>query len=238
MRVAAAADLQTVLPELADAFTRASGASRPELVFGASGQLARQVAQGAPIDLFLSADRRFVEELVDQKILLADTARDYAQGTLCLVVHRSAGEVVRELGNLNEAQVRRVAIANPETAPYGRAAKQVLMAAGLWDSLKPKLVYAENVRQAYQYVQSGNAEAGLVGRSLADPAEVIRVDVDPRLHDPIIQRLGVVRDSSRVDAARAFADFLLGPEAQQIFLDHGFQPCSDLTGTNLGLGRP
>jgi molybdate transport system substrate-binding protein len=227
LRVAAAADLQTVLPELVEAFARTTGSRRPELVFGASGQLARQLAQGAPVDLFLSADRRFVDELAAQGILAADSTRDYTQGTLCLVVHKSALGVVHELADLCDEKVGRVAIANPETAPYGRAGKQALMAAGLWDRLEPKIVFAENVRQAYQFVQTGNAEGGLVGCSIAVTPEVSRIDIDPTLHDPIIQRLGRVRDSRHAEAARAFSDFLLGPEAQKIFLDHGFRPCPD-----------
>ena len=226
LRVAAAADLQTVLPELVEAFVRNNRSARPELMFGASGQLALQLRQGAPVDLFLSADRHFVDDLVSQGVLVARSARDYIQGSLCLVVHASARSSVREITDLSDPAVSRIAIANPETAPYGRAAKEALVAADLWDRLESRIVFAENVRQALQFVQSGNAEAGLVGCALARTTDLAQFEVDPDLYDPIVQRLGWVRGSRHAEAAQAFSDFLLGAEAQKILQDHGFRPCT------------
>ena len=226
LRVAAAADLQTVLPELVEAYMRTSRSTRPELMFGASGQLALQLRQGAPIDLFLSADRRFVDDLVKQGVLEAGSARDYTQGTLCLVVHASARSSVRQITDLSDPAISRIAIANPETAPYGRAAKEALVAADLWDRLESRLVFAENVRQALHFVQSGNAEAGLVGCALARTTDLAQLEVDPELYDPIVQRLGWVHGSRHAEAAQAFSDFLLGAVAQKILQDHGFRPCT------------
>jgi molybdate transport system substrate-binding protein len=223
LRVAAASDLQGVLPTLTDRFTAAAGVTVTPVV-GASGQLAQQIRQGAPFDVFLSADMAFVRDLAGEGLIERDTVRAYARGRLVLVVNRNSGVTVDGLAALARPEVKRVAIANPEIAPYGRAARQVLEKAGLWEGLKPKLVQAETVRQALQYVQTGNAEVGLVAHSVAGVAEVRPSDIDPALHEPILQGLGVVARSSHVDSARQFARFLLGGEGQKILASYGFDP--------------
>jgi molybdate transport system substrate-binding protein len=226
LRVAAASDLLAVSAKLAGAFREATGI---EVVFipGASGQLAEQISQGAPFDVFLSADRGFVTKLVEDGSIRPDSVRPYAIGTLVIVVNRASGADIRRLADLAGPGVRHVAIANPDFAPYGRAAKQALERTGLWGPLGPRLVRAESVRQAVQFVQTGNAEVGLVGRAVADLPEVRVVsldDIDPSPHDPIVQVLGVVSRSRRVDQAESFARFLLGPTGQGILSGYGFQP--------------
>jgi molybdate transport system substrate-binding protein len=223
LRVAAASDLQGVLPTLTDRFTAATGVKATPII-GASGQLAQQIRQGAPFDVFLSANMNFVRDLAGDGLIESDTVRAYAQGRLVLVVNRASGVTAEGLAALARPEIKRIAIANPDFAPYGRAARQALEKAGLWEELKLKVVQAETVRQALQYVQTGNAEVGLVAHSVASVAEVRPSDIDPALYEPILQGLGVVARSSHGDSARQFARFLLGGEGQKILASYGFDP--------------
>lgn len=226
LRVAAASDLQAVLPILAERFGRENGVA-VVATFGSSGNLARQVRQGAPFDLFLSANRRYVEELAADGRVERVTVAPYATGVLVLAVHGGAEAPVEGLADLARPEVRAIAMANPDFAPYGVAARQALERAGLWDALGPKLVPADSVRHALQFVETGNAEAGLVALANAqgDPAVRI-VSIDPDLYEPIEQTLGVVVGAPRVADARAFARFLLGAAGQQILQQNGFRPIS------------
>jgi molybdate transport system substrate-binding protein len=222
LRVAAASDLQAALPAIVGRF---EAARKVEVVvtFGASGQLADQIRQGAPFDVFLAANQRFVKDLADEGLIRPDSVRPYAKGSLVLAVHSASVAEVAGLADLAKAEVKKVALANPATAPYGAAARQALERSGLWESLGPKLVQAETVRQALQFVQTGNAEAGFVGRAIAGVPEVKIVEVDPALYDPIVQALGIVSTTRRGEDAEAFARFLLGDEGRTMLSGYGFQ---------------
>ncbi len=222
LRVAAASDLQQALPILAIAFRQEHGI---EVVptFGASGQLSEQIKQGAPFDVFLSANRRFVDVLAEGGSIRPDSVRPYARGALALAVNKLSAVKVSTIGDLRKPEVRKIAIANPETAPYGLAAKQAIERAGLWDELKPKIVPAESVRQALQFVQSGNAEVGFVGRSIGEVREAAVVPLPLDACDPIIQVLGVVARSERPNEAERFVEFLLSDVGQGMLRDLGFR---------------
>ena len=224
LRVAAASDLQAVLPVLVARYKLDHGGA-VQVTTGASGQLARQVRQGAPFDLLLSADRKFVADLAAEGVIRPDSVRPYARGSLVLAVHKGSdpNEAIKGLADLARPEVKKVAMADPALAPYGAAGKQALERSGLWEALRAKVATAETVRQALQFVQSGNAEAGLVGRAIADVPEVRVVPVPPGLYDPIIQGLGVVAASRRGDRAEQFAEFLLGETGQGILKDFGFR---------------
>lgn len=222
VRVAAASDLQQAMPILAAAF-RQDHEIEVVPTFGASGQLAEQIRQGAPFEVFLSANRDFVDRLAKEGIIQPDSVKPYARGELVLAVNKLWGIKVESLQDLKKPEVHKIAIANPETAPYGMAAKQALERAKLWDVLKPKLVPAESVRQALQFVQSGNAEVAFVGRSIADVPEVVMAPLPLDSCDPIIQFLGVVAKSDHPDEARKFAEFVLSDVGQGILRDLGFR---------------
>jgi molybdate transport system substrate-binding protein len=221
--VAAASDLQGVLPSLAERFTAGTGVTVTPVV-GASGQLAQQIRQGAPFDVFLSANMGFVRDLANEGLIEPDTVRSYARGRLVLVVNRGSGVTVEGLADLARPEVKRVAIANPEYAPHGLAARQALEKSGLWEGLKPKLVQAESVRLALQFVQTGNAEAGLVSHSVAEVPEVRQSRIDPSLYEPILQGLGIVARSGHGESARRFTRFLLDGEGQKVLASYGFDP--------------
>ncbi len=220
IRVAAASDLQNVLPKLVQAYREVS-ATEVVVTFGASGQLAEQIKAGAPFDLFLAANRKYVDDLAKLDHVVADSVASYAIGSLVIAVHKDA-PVVEILDDLMRPEIKRVAIANPDFAPYGAAARQALRASGLWDRLQTKIVLAETVRQTLQYVQTGNAEAGLVSQASADVSGVRIVAIDAKLYDPIIQNLGIVKGSENQEEAERFRRFLLGSAGRALFSSHGF----------------
>ncbi len=221
LRVAAASDLQSVLPELARRFTETTHVAVIP-TFGASGQLAEQIKAGAPFDIFLAANQKFVTDLAAGGFVHPGSVAPFAQGTLVLAIHRESGRTIEGLADLKKPDVKKIALANPALAPYGAAGKQALERAGLWTEVEPRIVQAESVRQALQFVETGNAEVGLVGKAIAGGANVRVVAVDPALYDPIIQGLGIVA-RSRSRSAEPFSAFVLGPEGQRILAYFGFK---------------
>jgi molybdate transport system substrate-binding protein len=220
--VFAAADLALALQELVPRFEAARGLA-VTLVLGSTAQLAHQIAAGAPADVFLAAEEGAVDRLIAQDVLAADTRVLYGEGRLALITARRAGPPLATLEELARPEIRHVALANPAHAPYGRAAEEALRAVGLWEALRPKLVYGDNVRQALQFVQSGAAEAGLVARALADSPGVAWRLVDDRLHRPITQAAAASRRSPRPALARAFLAFLTGAEGRRVLRRYGFR---------------
>jgi len=224
-RVAAASDLQFALPELAARFQRSSP-HRLELSFGSSGNFARQIQQGAPLDLFLSADEDFVLRLADAG-LTRDRGALYAVGRIALLTPAASTLPLDErLDGLRRewAQVRQFAIANPEHAPYGRAAREALERLGLWPQVQPRLVLGENISQATQFVSSGAAQAGITAASLAlappVAAKTRHLLLPDTLHQPLRQRMVLLKNAR--PAAAAFHGFLAGAEARAILTRFGF----------------
>jgi molybdate transport system substrate-binding protein len=193
-----------------------------DFTLGASGQLAKQIRQGAPFDVFLSANRKFVADLAEEKIIRPDSVRSYARGMLVLAVRRESAGEIKTLNDLARPEIKKIALANPDFAPYGLAGKQALERSKLWGSVEPKIVRAETVRQALQFVETGNADAGLVSRASAETPELRTIAVDGTLYDPIVQALGIVAATKEPSAAEAFARFLLGDAGQAILGEYGF----------------
>ena len=212
--MAAAANLAAVIEELTERFEKRTGI-RAVVSVGSTASLAHQIENGAPFDVFLAADTEHVDRLVEQGLVSAESRHVYARGVL---VVWSLTHDITSPADLASSRFKVIAVPKPEVAPYGRAAVDALKALGLWPSLEPKLVYAQNVAMAKQFAQSGNADAALVASSLVgsgDASEtpdalVIRGD----LHAPLDQALGIVTASSRVREAEAFAAFVLSDEVQ------------------------
>jgi molybdate transport system substrate-binding protein len=221
LTVFAAADLAFAFRELGPRFEQATGAT-VTLVLGSTGNLAKQVEHGAPADVFFAADQAFVDRLVAKGVLVAETRALYAQGRIVLATARAAGPKLTGLAQLLQPRVRRVAIANPAHAPYGRAAEQALRAAGVWEAVRPKLVYGQNVRHALQFVESGAVEAGIVALSVASVPTIDHVPIDPALHARLDQAVAVVRRSARPGLALSFIQFVNGPEGRAVMKRHGF----------------
>ncbi|MDB4989520.1 MAG: Molybdenum transporter, periplasmic molybdenum-binding protein ModA [Myxococcaceae bacterium] len=207
VRVAAASDLTAAFAELGKVFEQESK-QHVEFSFGASGLLTKQLEQGAPFDMFASANNQFVDKLTGLGVCDPKTKAPYARGHL-VAWSKQDGPPLHQLGELVEPRFRRIALANPETAPYGKAAKQALEKAGLWSALEPRVVYAENIRQTLQFAQSGNAEVALVALSLAlGEKDGTYIEIDPALHEPIDQALVVCKNGKNLDGGRAFALFV------------------------------
>jgi molybdate transport system substrate-binding protein len=221
LTVAAASDLQNAFTEIADRFEERTG-QPVTLVFGSTGQLAQQIENGAPFDLFAAANISFIEDLRDQNLVLAESVALYAEGRIVLATNRLAGVEANTLADLLDPAIRQVAIANPEHAPYGTAAMEALVSTGLWEALQPKLIYGENVRQALQFIQTGDAQAGIVALSIADAPEITWTLLDAELHRPLRQALAVVATSTQPQAAQEFAAFITGEEGRLIMQRFGF----------------
>src|SRR5450759_2781649 len=149
LAVSAAANLQAAFTEIGAAFEQQTG-TRVQFNFAATGSLGQQIAQGAPVDLFASADRATVDDLAARGFIVPETVRVYARGQIVLY-SRADGPALQALGDLTRPEIKRVAIANPETAPYGRAAQEAMQNAGVWTTVQPKLVIAENIQQTQQF---------------------------------------------------------------------------------------
>jgi molybdate transport system substrate-binding protein len=222
LRVAAAADLAVAMPALIAAF-KANGGSDVVVTVGASGQLAAQLKAGAPYDVFLAANEGFVDDVVGDGACAATSKSVYARGRLALVSRAGLTPPVETVRELDDARLVKIGIANPAHAPYGQAARAALSAAGVWNTVEPRLVLADNVRQVLQLVESGNVDAALVSHALVgDSALAVRA-VDEALHPPLLQALAVCGDDQVDDAVR-FTRFVLSPAGQIILARHGFAP--------------
>lgn len=209
LRIAAASDLTEAFGALAPQFDKDA-----KVTFGSSGLLAKQIAEGAPFDLFASANAQFVNDAVKSGACDGSTVKTYARGRLALMGNVTIDQL---------ASVRRIAIANPEHAPYGRAAQQALSKLGTWDSLKPQLVFTENVRQAVQFADTGNVEVALVAWSNVIARDGGVTLVDESLHEPIEQTLVVCTRGKNAEAARRFVQFLESEAARATMQRYGFR---------------
>jgi molybdate transport system substrate-binding protein len=214
--------LQFALPRLVERFQARTGVAA-SFQFGASGRLAEQIKQGAPFDVFLAANEAFVRDLARENLIRAESVHAYARGSLVLVVFLELSDKVGALADLTRPDVKKIALANPATAPYGRAGKQALERSGLWERLLPKIVQADSVGQALLYAQKGDAEVALAGRAVASVPEVRTFEIDPALYDPIVQALGIVAASPRTSDAGRFVQFVIGEEGQAILSEFGFK---------------
>jgi molybdate transport system substrate-binding protein len=217
--VAAAADLAPLEAQLTRGYA-VTGGGNMRFVFGSSGMLAREIENGAPYDLFLCANEQIVEDLAAHKHLIPGSITAYATGRLGLW---AASGTPESLAALTDSKFRLIAIANPQHAPYGAATRTLLEHAGLWTRLQPKIVLAENVRQAYEYARTGNADAVITSWTL------LRGESGAKLlpasgHSPIRQSGGVVAGTRWEIRARAFLSFLLSPEGQSILQIGGLFP--------------
>jgi molybdate transport system substrate-binding protein len=225
LTVFAAASLSDALKEIAPAYSKITG-DTVRFNFGASGTLVRQIKEGAPADLIVSADELGVDQLEKAGLLLPGTRRTILANKLVLIVAAENGVRITSLTDLRKADVRKIAMGEPATVPVGTYAKKYLEQLGLWTQVTRKCVPLDNVRAVLTAVESGDADAGFVYRTDAiisrkvHIAMLVPVADGPRITYPV----AVVRDTRAPDAAKAFALFLAGPEAQKEFARFGFLP--------------
>jgi molybdate transport system substrate-binding protein len=224
--VAAAADLKFAMGELAGEFEKKTG-TRVDVTYGSSGNFFSQMQNGVPFDLFFSADIEYPRKLEAAGLAEPRTLTEYAVGRIVIWMPAEAKVDVTKLGwhALLDASVQRIAIANPEHAPYGRAAVAALRKAGIYEQVARKLVYGENISQAAQFVQSGNAQAGIVALSLAvSPGmrEGKRWEIPAEMHPAIEQGAIVLKGARKKDTARAFLELVNSASGRDILRKYGF----------------
>lgn len=219
LHVAAAANLANVLPELSTAFERQT---KIHIVpsFGATAQLTQQIENGAPFDVFLSADTEHVDQLIKNGFVFSGSRAIYARGQLVLWAPRHPD--IHTLDDLTKPDVHAIAVAKPELAPYGEAAVETLKNSHLWDKVEKKIVYAPSISISKQFADTGNAEAAFTALALTVGQKGDVVLIGEKLHKPIDQALGIVKDSKDRNDARAFTKFLAGPDAREILKRFGY----------------
>lgn len=226
LRVAAAADLQFAMNDLAGKYEKETG-TKLAVIYGSSGNFRTQIENGAPFDLFFSADVQYPKLLIAAGLADGESLYIYAHGRLVLWAPTGTNLHLAERGlaALNDPRVQKIAIANPEHAPYGRAAVAALQKAGLYDEVKPKLVYGENISQAAQFAESGSAQVGMLALSLtfADSMKGGELWEVPRGLYPRLEQAAVLISASKNKAAaRAFLKYVRGAEAREVLSSYGF----------------
>ncbi len=222
IRIAAASDLQPVLPGIVAEFERTHPRLRVETMYGSSGILSRQIEQGAPFDLFTSAGRSFVERLDRARRLQPRSRQVYATGRIAVALSLGSPSPT-DPEELLRHEFKRIAIANPALAPYGAAAQQALQRSDLAQKLKSRLVLAENVRQAEQFLRTGNVDAAFLSGAQVRAARWPHLLISRTLHDPIIHEMAIVADCREALGAAAFEDFLLSKPVQRRLTAAGYE---------------
>jgi molybdate transport system substrate-binding protein len=220
LTVAAASDLTPAFEEIGRAFEAANGI-KVVFMFGSTGMLTRQIENGAPVDVFAAANVSYVDELDKNGLIIPDSRAIYARGRITLWTRDDSPIRLQGVADLARPEVMRIAIANPDHAPYGLAAKQALESVGIWDRVKPKLVYSDNIRQTLQYAETGNVDVSIVALSLSVQGHGRWTLIPEELHQPIDQGLGIIKTTKHEQAARAFIAFIEGPQGQEIMKKYG-----------------
>jgi molybdate transport system substrate-binding protein len=222
--IAAAADLKFAMDEIAAEFRKANPADVVEVIYGSSGKFHTQIQHGAPYDLYFSADIAFPRELAG-KGFAASEVRPYALGRIVLW-SATLDATKMTLASLLDPAIRRVAIANPKHAPYGKRAEEALRASGLWEKVEPKLVYGENIAHTAQFVQTGNAPVGVIALALALNPELHGKGgywlIPDDLHKPLEQGYIITRRGANKPAAERFAAYMSSKPARAIMVKYGF----------------
>ncbi|MEI9812644.1 MAG: molybdate ABC transporter substrate-binding protein [Acidobacteriota bacterium] len=221
LTVAAAANLADAFNEAAAAFRMETG-TEVVLSFGSTAQLAQQIENGAPFDVFAAADTEHIDQLIEKGRIVAETRAVYARGQLALWIPQGEKTGAKSLSDLTRPDIRFIAVAQPELAPYGKAAVEAMKAAGLWEKLEGKLVYANNINMARQYATTGNADAAFTAYSLVLKDAGVIAKIDPKLYTPIDQALGLIASSGQPDLARRFIGYLTSAQGKALLRKGGY----------------
>jgi molybdate transport system substrate-binding protein len=219
--VSAAADLNGAFQELGRAFEQETEI-KVTFNFGSTGQLTQQIEQGAPVDVFAAANVSFVNQLEQKGLIVPGTKALYAQGRVALWTRTDSTLKIERVEDLTGDDVKRIAIANPEHAPYGLAAREAMQSAGVWDRVSSKVVFGENVMQTLQYAETGNVDVALVALSLCVNSNGRWVLVPGNLHKPLNQALAVIKGTRHEGEARRFASYVNSPQGRPIMRKYGF----------------
>ncbi len=221
LTVAAASDLVFALKDISAGFEKAYGV-KVIISFGSTGNLTRQIINGAPFDLFFAANESYIDRLKDKGLILNGTKRLYAMGRIVLAFNKRLGRSPNDLSDLLRSDIKRIAIANPAHAPYGIAAKQALISSDIWDKIQDKLVYGENIRQTLQFIETGDAPAGIVALSVADVEGIKYSMIPASLYRSINQAVAVIKRTGMPQDAKRFITFVNTPKGRAVMKRYGF----------------
>ncbi len=219
--VSAAADLNYVFPEIGKLWEQQTG-NKVTFNLGSTGQLAQQIERGAPADVFAAANRKFVEDLDKKGLIFSDTKKLYGVGRITLWQRQDGSHNLKSIKDLMKPEIKRVAIANPDHAPYGVAAREALQSVGIWNAIQPKLVLGENVRQTQQYAETGNVDVAIVALSISVNRPGKWTLIPDNQHKPLEQMLAVPKSAPYPKEARQFAAFINGKEGRPLMRKYGF----------------
>jgi len=221
--VSAAASLTNAFPEIGKIFERQHPGTKVIFNFAASGPLFQQIAQGAPVDVFASADQKTMNQAQEKGLIVPASRKNFVSNTLVLIAPGKSSLPLTGLKDLAATGIKRVALGNPATVPVGRYTQEALTQAGLWETLKPKFIYGESVRQVLDYVSRGEVDAGFVFATDAAIAPgKVKVLLTVTGHAPILYPIAVTASGSAKAPAQNLVDFVLSPAAQEIFQRYGF----------------
>jgi len=222
LTVAAAADVTPAFEEIGKLF-QDKYKIKVIYTFGSTGMLAQQIGNGAPVDIFAAANVSYIDQIESKGLIIPGSKAIYARGRIALWVPKESNIKVEQLKDLTRADVKRIAIANPDHAPYGTAAREAFQSAGIWAEVQPKLVFADNIRQTLQYAQTGNVEVAIVALSLSKQSDGRWTLIPEELHKPINQALAIIKGTKNERGARQFSEFVLGPEGRAVLSKYGFE---------------
>ncbi len=220
--VGAAASLQDAANELKDIYAKQHPEYKITYNFASSGTLQKQIEAGAPVDLFISAGKKQMDELAAQGLIIDSSRQDLLGNTLILIAKKDSS--LNSFTGLKDGSINKISIGTPETVPAGKYAQETLSNLKLWDELQPKMVLAKDVRQVLTYVETGNVDAGLVYNSDAISSKSIRIvaEAPADSHKAIVYPLAIIKNSPNQKAVQAFIDFLSSAEAKAVFEKYGF----------------
>ncbi len=222
--ISAAVSLTDALEEMQEIYEKKHNV---ELTFNlaGSGTLAQQIQQGAPIDLFISANQNWMDTLEDENVIDASTRKDVTGNTLVLIAHKDSSLSYQSFEEISPGDVDEIAVGNPESVPAGGYTKDTLKSLGMWETLSDHIILAKDVRQVLTYVETGNADIGFVYESDALTSDDIQMlaTAEEGLHDPIIYPGAIIDDSKHPEEVQAFLDYMLSEEGQDILATHGFK---------------
>jgi len=219
--VAAASDLVFAFDEIGRQFEKDTG-NKVVFSFGSTGMLTEQIRLGAPFDVFAAADGNYITKLKNEGFVRMDSIKIYAEGRLVIATNKMK-KPVKDLSGLLAVEIKRIAIANPDHAPYGIAAKAALIKARLWGKLKEKMIFGENARQALQFVQTGNAETGIIPLSIAKVPEINYELINDTLYPPITQSVAILSNSKKEKTGIKFIDLLCSDKGKEILKKFGYK---------------
>lgn len=222
--ISAAISLTDALNDMKEVYEKEHNGVTLTFNLGGSGKLAQQIEQGAPADLFLSADTKWMEELESKSLIVANTRVDFTGNKIVLIANKDKDQEISSFNDIDVTKLTHIAIGEPESVPAGKYAKEALTTIGKWNSIEPKLVLAQNVRQVLTYVESGNADIGFVYSSDAATSDeiIVTAEADTKWHSPIIYPAAVTADSKNQAEAKKFVGFLQSEQGQTILAKYGF----------------